>query len=206
MEEWSTTSGDHHMLAAAAIRQLAALQSGEPVAAVKGYYNGRCIIQALDRSLVLPVGMALYATSQPVVDADAKREADSLAMSLWQKWYKNDSPDFELCDSVAGVITQISNMTSGLVREQDPQPVTTTPIASVKGWFHGECIIQPLDPAAVLPAGMALYAAPQPVVPDEWVKLLDEALDLTYRADIRPARSSLLQLRKALRSAGKGGE
>jgi hypothetical protein len=35
MEEWSTTSGDHHMLAAAAIRQLiklqAALQSGEPV-------------------------------------------------------------------------------------------------------------------------------------------------------------------------------
>jgi hypothetical protein len=40
------------------------------------------------------------------------------------------------------------------------------PIAAVKGWFHGECIIQPLDPAAVLPAGMALYATPQPVVPD----------------------------------------
>ena len=37
MEEWSTTSGDHHMLAAAAIRQLIKLQaalqhSGEPVA------------------------------------------------------------------------------------------------------------------------------------------------------------------------------
>jgi hypothetical protein len=32
MEEWSITSGDHHMLAAAAIRQLAALQrSAEPV-------------------------------------------------------------------------------------------------------------------------------------------------------------------------------
>ena len=36
MEEWSTTSGDHHMLAAAAIRQLIKLQaalkhSGEPV-------------------------------------------------------------------------------------------------------------------------------------------------------------------------------
>jgi hypothetical protein len=48
------------------------------------------------------------------------------------------------------------------------------------------------------------YRAPQPVVSEEWVKRLDEALDLTYRDDIRPARSCLLQLRKALLSAGKG--
>jgi hypothetical protein len=65
----------------------------------------------------------VYTTPQPVVDVDAKREAESLAMALWQKWYKDDSPDFELCDSVAGVITQINNMTTGLVKEQDPQPV-----------------------------------------------------------------------------------
>ena len=39
------------------------------------------------------------------------------------------------------------------------------PVAAIKGWFHGECVVQALDPAAVLPAGMALYAAPQPVVP-----------------------------------------
>jgi hypothetical protein len=71
MEEWSTTSGDHHMLAAAAIRQLiklqAALQSGEPVAAVKGWFHGECTIQPLDLALVMPAGMALYATPQPVV-------------------------------------------------------------------------------------------------------------------------------------------
>jgi len=65
----------------------------------------------------------VYTTPQPVVDADAKREAESLAMALWRKWYKDESPDFELCDSVAGVITQINNMTTGLVREQAPQPV-----------------------------------------------------------------------------------
>ena len=46
--------------------------------------------------------------------ADAKRYAESLALSLWAKHYMQESPDFELCDSVAGVISQIDNMTTGL--------------------------------------------------------------------------------------------
>ena len=46
--------------------------------------------------------------------AAAKREAENLAMFLWKKYYKKDSPRFELCDSVAGVISQIDNMTTGL--------------------------------------------------------------------------------------------
>jgi hypothetical protein len=52
-----------------------------------------------------------------------------------------------------------------------------------------------------------VFSAPQPavpVVPEEWVNRLNEALDLTYRDDIRPARSCLLQLRKSLLSAAKG--
>jgi hypothetical protein len=41
------------------------------------------------------------------------------------------------------------------------QPVVDAkPIAAVKGWFNGECVVQALDPALVLPVGMALYAAP----------------------------------------------
>lgn len=44
----------------------------------------------------------------------SKREAESLALSLHKRHYKNESPNFELCDSVAGVISQIDNMTSGL--------------------------------------------------------------------------------------------
>lgn len=42
------------------------------------------------------------------------REAESLAMALWRDHYKEASPDFELCDTVAGVITQIDNMAAGL--------------------------------------------------------------------------------------------
>jgi hypothetical protein len=50
--------------------------------------------------------------------AEAKREAESLAMSLWEKYYKEESPNFELCDSVAGVISQIDNMTTGLTKKE----------------------------------------------------------------------------------------
>ena len=49
--------------------------------------------------------------------ADSKREAKSLAMSLWYKHYQDVSPDFELCDSTAGVIAQINNMSAGLAEK-----------------------------------------------------------------------------------------
>jgi hypothetical protein len=97
--------------------------SGEPVAwlcdAGDGEnINATCSLTALaDYKRFGRKITPLYTTPQPVVDVDAKREAESLAMSLWSKWHKDDSPDFELCDSVAGVITQISNMTTGLVRK-----------------------------------------------------------------------------------------
>jgi len=89
------------------------------------------------------------------------------------------------------------------------------PVAAVKGWFHGECIIQALDPEAVLPAGMALYAVPQPVVPEGYVLVPKSALDgalylaglavtstdfgSQHRADFKVCCDALL-------SAGKGGE
>lgn len=44
---------------------------------------------------------------------------------------------------------------------QAAQSQASKPIAAVHGWFHGECVIRALDPEAVLPAGMALYASPQ---------------------------------------------
>lgn len=106
-----------------------------------------------------------------------------------------------------------------------PQPVNTKPIAAVKGWFHGECIIQALDPEAVLPAGMALYAAPQPVddvnqqlVADKYEKLepaLESLVDLCNNLNIgtydeviaaEAALERLYLARKALPSAGKGAD
>ena len=77
-----------------------------------------------------------------------------------------------------------------------PQPPTTKPIAAIKGWFHGECVVQAFDPAAVLPAGMALYAAPQSVVPDgditpfAWMRPEDAARTMIAaegeRAEVAP--------------------
>lgn len=48
-----------------------------------------------------------------------------------------------------------------LYSAQAAQAQQAKPIASVHGWFHGECVIRALDPEAVLPAGMALYSQPQ---------------------------------------------
>ena len=43
------------------------------------------------------------------------------------------------------------------------------PVAHITGFHNGHCVIQPTDPAVVLPVGMALYRAPT-----EWVGLTDE--------------------------------
>ena len=43
------------------------------------------------------------------------------------------------------------------------------PVGYVSGFYGGYCVIQPLDPAVVLPVGVALYRAPT-----EWVGLTDE--------------------------------
>lgn len=68
MEEWSTTSGDHHMLAAAAIRQLiklqAALQSGEASEWVIEVENGQVVMSRIGANFT----GYLYTTPQPVVD------------------------------------------------------------------------------------------------------------------------------------------
>ena len=46
--------------------------------------------------------------------SDANREASSLAMFLYNSYYKDDSIGFELCDTPAGIITQIDNMVAGM--------------------------------------------------------------------------------------------
>ncbi|PJE79289.1 hypothetical protein CI610_01754 [invertebrate metagenome] len=41
-------------------------------------------------------------------------EASSLALWLWKIHWKDESPNFELCDSVEGIISQIDNMVCSL--------------------------------------------------------------------------------------------
>ena len=47
--------------------------------------------------------------------------ASSLATAIWQKHYMKESPKFALLDTTEGVLTQIDNMTCGLVREKPAQ-------------------------------------------------------------------------------------
>lgn len=51
------------------------------------------------------------------------------------------------------------------------QPMSK-PVGYVAGFYDGYCVIQPLDPAVVLPVGMALYRAPA-----ECVRMTDEEMD-----------------------------
>ena len=46
----------------------------------------------------------------------ARNEAAMLATALWKQYYKDEAPDWGLCDTPAGIITQIDNMTTGLVK------------------------------------------------------------------------------------------
>ena len=46
------------------------------------------------------------------------------------------------------------------------------PVGYVSGFYGGYCVIQPTDPAVVLPVGMALYRAPT-----ECVRMTDEEMN-----------------------------
>ena len=49
------------------------------------------------------------------------------------------------------------------------------PVGYVSGFHNGNCVIQPIDPAVVLPVELALYRAPT-----EWVGLTDEDMEVLF--------------------------
>jgi hypothetical protein len=101
------------------------------------------------------------------VHTDTLRDFCYAARQTWDELRLSKRENSSLQREIKNLLGEIDVLKSSLLEaEATPQPATTKPIASVKGWFHGECVIQALDPEAVLPAGMALYAARQPVVPD----------------------------------------
>jgi len=71
----------------------------------------------------------------------------------------------------------------------------TEPIARVTGYHAGRCVIEPINPAAVLPTGMALYAHPptKDVEPVAWYspKVDDCITNQRYelRKEMRPWES-----------------
>ena len=93
------------------------------------------------------------ALAQPEQD-NTYAYASSLAKTIWQKHYIKESPKFALLDTTEGVLTQIDNMTCGLVREKPAQPEQ-----------------EPLAWISTGPARMIHWTADKPAYCDDWVPL-----------------------------------
>jgi len=61
---------------------------------------------------------------------DALGYAQHLATALWEKYGKERAPNWKPLDTVLGVLTQIDNMTAGMVRkdEQPAQGMVSVPV------------------------------------------------------------------------------
>jgi len=77
---------------------------------------------------------AITALRQAIEQAEKQDElgyATRLATAIWKSHYKEVSPDWKPFDSLAGVLTQIDNMASGLTKQAKKQePVAWMPIDS----------------------------------------------------------------------------
>jgi len=123
--------------------------------------------------------------------------ASSLATAIWQKHYMKESPKFAPLDTTEGVLTQIDNMTCGLVREKPAQP-EQEPVAwqvmveneaitefSIKDMAHDWCAHQKLSgssytywirPLYTTPPQGIYYTPPQRT----WVDLTDDEMLMIY--------------------------
>ena len=68
---------------------------------------------------------AMRAVAQPEQD-NTYGYASRLATAIWQKHYMKDAPKWKPLDTTEGVLTQIDNMTCGLVKEKPAQPEQST--------------------------------------------------------------------------------
>jgi hypothetical protein len=67
------------------------------------------------------LGLYKDAYAQPEQD-NTYTYASSLATTIWQKHYMKESPKWKPLDTTEGVLTQIDNMTCGLIKEKPAQP------------------------------------------------------------------------------------
>jgi hypothetical protein len=51
---------------------------------------------------------------------------------------------------------------NGTVEPEQPAPVQQEPVAVVSGYYGGQCVILPIDPARIYNSNTPLYTAPQP--------------------------------------------
>ena len=64
------------------------------------------------------VGLKIFPGEKAEEDVSNFNYAKDLAKNIWCKHYKKESPKFELCDNMLGVLSQIYNMSTGLERKR----------------------------------------------------------------------------------------
>ena len=136
-------------------------------------------LKQIDEAMPFPVAKLAQkvikeALAQPEQD-NTYTYASSLAKTIWQKHYIKESPKFALLDTTEGVLTQIDNMTCGLVREKPAQP-EQEPVGEIVDAIEGafKCSF-----TKMLPVGTKLYTTPPQRT---WVGLTDEEI-LSISAD-----------------------
>jgi hypothetical protein len=69
---------------------------------------------------------------------------------------------------------------TGKITLHESKPAQQEPVAWVTGLHAGRCVIKTINPAAILPVGIALYTTP-PAAQRTWVGLTLEEILETYR-------------------------
>lgn len=78
---------------------------------------------------------ALRAALAQQVEPDAYGYASRLAVALWEKHYKDTAPQWKPLPDLLGVLTQIDNMTAGLIRQPEPAQ-QLEPVQEPVAWMY----------------------------------------------------------------------
>lgn len=73
-------------------------------------------------------------------DQENLKYAQDLARSIWEKHWKDRSPDFKPFDDLQGVLSQIDNMTAGMVRANLGKDVTAELLLAINR--QGKAVVE----------------------------------------------------------------
>ena len=127
-------------------------------------------------------------------EPDAYGYASRLAIHIWQKHYKEVSPQWKPLDDLMGVLTQIDNMTSGLNRQQaEPVEEPVASVLEVSGDIltqHGgvQALVNPVNCVGVMGKGLALQFK------RAWPNNFNAYALACARGEVRPGRVFVFEL------------
>jgi hypothetical protein len=116
-----------------------------------------------------------------------KDEALKLALEALRLYQRTLAPADTQCRGVAAVAAIEQALAA------QPAPVQE-PVAWVTGFHAGRCVIKTINPAAILPVGVALYTTPPaPAVPDALTSA-DIQEHIEYVAGWNDCRAEMLRI------------